>query len=551
MLVPATALVVVSVRMSAAQRRSRAASLRLLGLSRPGLRTVMAVETMLIAVPSALIGVVAYQVLATRLSRIPFTSLGFFSSDARIAGGVVLAITVAVLCAVAAVAVVVGREPEATVRPRLAPTRVHRGGVVLLAVGLVALLLLRWSENYPQTIAALALWVSIGTVSVGLALAGPVIVRAVAERLVQMARRGGTLVGLQVSAGDPGTSARMASVLSVVIVAIGATIPFIAILNGGSGNNAEASLARSSGVTIQASSELVELDAREIASWPGVRRTLPIRFGRGDRQQEEIPILGATCADLQAMIEPPLESCTGEPQWVSVNGDDSGKAYAAASSTLALRGGDTLALPGAANVVVARGLTYDVHGFLAVSPPVYAQLRPATADSLLVNVDSDRVALVLAKLSAAAPSAQVTTGDFAFTDPDQARFPDQVLWVVIGSVLCLGLGMLALTTAALGETVTRRTRIRGLLILGSPRSDVLLAHAGSTFLPVALLGLLASFVSWLTYQGMHGFDDRAVASPWLYPGLGLGAVVVSLVIAAVTAPPLMGELREDEVRATT
>ncbi len=92
----------------------------------------------------------------------------------------------------------------------------------------------------------------------------------------------------------------------------------------------------------------------------------------------------------------------------------------------------------------------------------------------------------------------------------------------------------------------RRRRVRGLLVLGSPRAELLRAHAATTAVPLALLALLSVAGGWLVARVMEFRDDRTAVPSLFY--LQLAGLSLAGILTVVTSPFLLRALSDDELR---
>lgn len=545
--VPAMVLLALGARLSAERRIDRASCLRLLGLSATQVRGVMATEAALIALPAALIGVATFLLLRQTVHRLPGTPWGFFTADTSLPILWLIGVPAVVTLAAVGSAAWLVRDRTGSVRPR-AVHRSPKAWTLLAGTLSVAafLLLARFREVVPWVAPGIALVIALVGLAWGAVLVGPKLLGVLSARLLRLASRASSVVGLRNLVVSAGSTTRLAAVLSVAIVAIGGTLPFLAILDSGSESEIDALVARSEGVLL-----IVELaeppsSLSVVRDWPEVRSAYDI-VSAVSADRREVPGVVATCGQLQAMISEPLRNCSGDIQWLSSSGATISELDLPRSDTLQFGTAAAIAVPDAADVVTAPGLPDSFEGYLVVPERFAGSTTEREAQGALLDVVPTDVTRVMALLDARAPGVSIRSGDFGYADPDQSEYRDEVHALLVGFAICVMIGALALTMSALGEATARRSRLLGLLRLGAPRSEIVRAHLLMSGLPIAFLGLMATLIATVMLGIMRATDDRVDVPLGWYLASGLGSILVGLVVSAITLPPLLAPLRPSEL----
>lgn len=545
---PAGALVVLSARLAAERRIDRATCLRILGLSAGQVRRVMVTETALIAIPAALLGVGAYLLLRRTVNHVPGTTLGFYAADTELPVPLLVAVPVIVVASAVCAGAWFVKDRGGTVRPR-ALRRRPRAWTLVVGTAAVAcfLLLARFREIVPWLAPGLVLVVAVAGAVMGALVAGPKVVTVVANYAAGRASRGGSLVGLRSLQAASGSTTRLTAVMSIAIVVIGAALPFLAILDGGDKTRAQEVLAASDGVTLVIDRSDPPVSPRQLRSWPEVRSALPIVSARGAVRHEEVLAVVGDCSDIQRMTTTPVQGCKGSVQWLSSSGLTLSSQEMPRSSTLELPNEVRIEVPSPDDVVTAVGLPDTLIGYLLVPPRLIHAGEVETHPASLLNVVPSETKVVMARLDGQSPGIAIRAGEFGYLDPDQSEYRGQIQALLLGFTVCVSIGILAIAMSAVGEASSRRSRVVGLMRLGAGRAEVVRAHAFACGFPIAVLGLLASALAASFFGIMRATDDRADVPIVIYLALGLGSVLVAVLVAALSLPPILGPIRPKEL----
>lgn len=545
---PTAALIALAARLSAERRVDRATCLRLLGLSTSQVRSVLALESALIGLPAAATGLLVFTVVRPHIQAIPGTGFDFFSDDAHVPIALLLGVPLAVVTAVVTTAAWYVRDNTTSVNTRARRPRPKRR---LLLVGLVGLcgfwLVARERHVLPGIGPGLAFAAAIAGCAFAAVLMGPAVVSVVGRRLRRISDAAWAIVGSAHLESRSGSTTRLAAVLSIVIVAMGAALPVLAVLNGGDEKRAHEILAKADGVTLQVEESSRSLTPKALSTWPEVRKALPMvqLTGAG---HEKVRGVVAKCADVQHLTAVRIGGCDGSVQWLSASGVPLTAQDLPRSRGLSFPGGPKVAVPLSRDMVSAVGLPDTLVGYLLIPPGEVspAKVRRATIGSI-VNLPASKTKLVMAKIDARVPGTQVAAGEYGYVDPDQSEFADEVRWMMIAFTVCLTIGTFAVALSAIGEAASRRSRVLPLLRLGMPRSDLARYQVLTTALPIALLGVIASLIAFGLFGALRATDDRADVSVVIYGGMAAGSIVVATLVAVLSLPPLLAPLEVTEV----
>lgn len=526
---PGIAFLVIITRLSARRNGPRVRSLRGLGVSATTTRAIQAGETALLVIPGILLGILAYNVVVTVLTRIPDTEFGFFRADAalspiRQAGAAIAVLAMAAVLAGALQPVSWhARKPR---RPRrFRHTTSDTVGITALGLGFGYLATLPVTTSWFGRFAILGMWISCALVACGLAVAGPRLARAVSSWLAARARTAGTLVGLRIVSSATTTTTRLASLACVVIVLLLGSLSFASILNGGTNDEWNNELARHDRVPLVATDITGSVDVN------AVDQTYDGAFARSTTAEigaEKVPILLATCGDLRELTGRPVDNCEdGTPRWANSAGPP---------IKVDELGTTTSPLPERLPVARSGALPEEFTGALVVSPGLLPGLRTTGGSQFYLLPKGNELVETMAALSATGPGIQFGIGDLDRKNPDFHQYPNQLEWIFVGAILSLLLVLLATVATALGETADREARLEPLRLLGAPRPDFIRAHIASTFVPVLTLGWTAAIAGWFACRGLQAVDDRASV-----PTSTVGTVIwatafVALALAVTTLP---------------
>ncbi|MBW9210199.1 hypothetical protein KV100_11075 [Mumia sp. zg.B21] len=542
-LVPAGGMVVLCSRLGSRQRRGRIHALRRLGLGRHAVRIVLATEIGVFALPAVVIGAVAYGIFAGTCDHVPFTTFGFSPGDLRLpfprVGAAMLAVfALSVLAAAAGVRVdELGHATPTTRRGRGG----RRVGYLVLAVGV---LLFASFELLPYGAAkAVSLWVAYGLIAVGLAMSVNGIVVAVSRAAARRVADPGALVGLRVGAAEPGSTARMASVVAALVVCLSASFNLLTVLaNSSQGDSTDDATGHITLTVLDFGGALTLDELREI---PGVTGAVPVVFAKGDR--DDLSTIVSSCAQLEALVGGPVSDCDGSPSWLVTTPASSAGAIHAESSHLRV-GGNAWRLPGHADHLVLP------HGAGALArhlllPPGFVVEQASAIPTFVVRIPVADRSEVLARISSRSPSTGFDFGDNASLDTDSREYSTQISWLLAGAFVSLVLTLLALCIGVLGEAEARRNRLRGLYVLGARTRHLATSHIASVLVPLAVVAIVAGLATTLTSIGMSLVDERAQPSVAFLLSVSVGGLAVAVIATAVTLPSALRAWSPDETTA--
>jgi hypothetical protein len=532
---PGIAFIAIVTRLASRQRQRRARSMRLLGVSRSVTRLIHAGETMLIALPAAVLGALCYELFIHAVTRIPGTPFGYFTSDVDLdlwqyVSVILLLATTAGTSTAFSLRLDRRTVTEVPVRP---PGRLAGVGLVLLVAGMVYLAATPILAPLLGTPAVLGMWAACGAVGAGLALAGPRLVVGAFTGLARQVRAGGTLVGLRLHSSGSATTLKLSSMLGVIIVLMLGTLAFMSILNGGSSANWNKILAGHGQVPVIVN-DFGSLSLREVSKiYPsgGAVQTQTLGKGAGT------PVVFGDCVDLEMLAGAAPEGCTGEPQWIKVVGRKA-PFRVPTEGAVKVPGAGKVAFPSPTAVAEVKGLPEEFNAALLL-PSRLSAPRPNGGTAFYLLVKNTSLNETLARLSAASPLAEFDLGALYRHNPDERQFPNQLQWLTAGAALSLMIGALALIAATLAETRDRGQRMRGLRLLGTPWTHLVRAHFWSAGAPLLLLGWAATLVGWVVARAIRGIDDRAVVSLAAAGWTAASVLVVGLIIVVVTLPDIL------------
>ncbi len=538
MWLPAAAFVFVTSRLCSRQRQRRYRSLRLLGLSTATVRTVHGLESILVVVPASLVGCLAINLALRHLTKVPGTSFGFYPGDASIPAAAQVLTVALVAVSFGCAAALSPTEQPGRSGPMSAFANGPAGviGVAGLVTGLSYLFTLPFTTTVVPSLAAYGMWAACIAVAAGLALAGPRIVGAVGTAAAGRARAAGTLVGIRTATSVAGTTTRLGSLASVVIILLLGSLSFMAILNGGGYGNWSELLARHEVVPVAVSDisgRLTRADMTRIHA----RGFVQVQSAHSDAG--ELNVVYARCSDLRAISGVAPVDCSSEPHWINAASPVAGR-----GGTVPLHNSRRVPLPSADKVTRVGNLPSDLDGALLL-PPSLAATGPTNEGSLYyVLVENDELSRVLALMSSRAPGVQFDLGSLGQSNPDFHRFPKQLEWLTVGALASLAVAALGLLASLLGEAPERAARMRGLRILGARRTELARAHMWSTMLPITVLGWTATGLGWQVCRALRAVDDRATVPTDAVAWSAVGVVVVAAVIASLSLPDTFRATRE-------
>ena len=538
---PVGAFIVVISRLSSRQRARRARSLRLVGMSRRSVLLVHALEAAVICLPAALVGALVYDLMVVRMTAVPGTRIGFFGEPARAGWSISALVAVLVVAAFSTSAATAIRRSLETGSAATAANTSSSGlrrswGLKILVAGLVMLVIAPMVLDLFGGVGFISLWVGCALVALGTGATGSSLVTTAMQRSGAKARRASALVGLRLG-GVESTSVRLASLFSIIVILLLGGLAFMNILNGGSMRSWDQRLDAEPRIPVIVTDLVGDLslpEVRAIAPATGAVESMEIRHDRKD-----IPVLFGTCADLELLTGTASQGCSNRPQWIVPEG--------AASRP---RPTGTLELPEGARVQLPQGSAPAMQMPSQAMPDAFAgalrvprHLAPTVpngdSSTYLLLVKNTNLKKVMAELSAGSPQLQFDLGDLDQHNPDTLRFPTQVRWLTVGSVLALLLGVAAIAAAGIGEAGERSSRMRGLRILGAQRRFILSAHLLSTVTPVVALGWMAVIAAWFVCSAMANVDDRAAIHASAFGWTALGVLAAALFVGFLTYPAVI------------
>ncbi|MFY1693677.1 FtsX-like permease family protein [Plantactinospora sp. WMMB782] len=539
-LVPFGVFLATCARLSASTRDRRIAALRLLGVSARQATLVNAVETGVITLGGALLGLAGFALLAPASEGWRIGRMRWYAADLAVPVPVVVgmvALTVAYAVVIGVLATRPARVDPLTVR-RGAPQR--RPGVwrvLPLLAGLAGAVLAGWSGRHePSQGDALLFLASMLLTGFALPLALPTLGYAVVALL---ARIPGTPVWLELATArlrhTPGVAPRLVAAFIVMIYVAGMGSLSVGLF---ANDDAFGVTNDPSGRRMYQVSGLGPVPVAELRQVPGVQVvdlvSIPVTIS-GERHG----LLVGDCADLTGMFAlDDGESCVDgrtyrlvhrfhfgpplpEPGTEVVAGD--GTRMSAPEQLLNLRMRFDQGMGG--TVLVTRQAA--VAATLDVPPVTHVHL--VTTD----RAAADRASQVLA--------ARVPTRYLAGDLGTRRGFDTELLLtlLVTGVTLTFVLGIGAFAVAAIDRTVERRRDNATLAVVGTGPGTITAGEVGFGTLPLMVgLGLasLATVTNATVLPGLFGIDrdqvfDRIAPTLWLAGG----ALVVGLVLIAVPA----------------
>lgn len=535
-LVPTGGLVLIAAKLGEAERGDRGAVLRMLGAPRSLAGSVAAYECALVAAPAGLLGVLVFRLLSSVELNIPFVQVSDFPGSLQVSWWATALIVVGVVTMHCAIAARVTASGKPSVQPLLEVRTPARWPVYVLGVSLVLLAGLWAVSALPPAVAGVAFFVVVALIATTLAFALPAAIRIAAARAASWFS-GAELYGARVLSSRALPSIRLAALTSVLVVALGIAVPFLMILKGGPSSLDEYTPASpETVVTVPGVGRTLD----QVTNSPGVELTAPLFSANGlDQRQRKtaaVAVLVATCSQARELLEMPLQSCSTEPDsngvWLNT---DLLRGFVQATSLQT--DGPPLDLPSDDALEVDANLPVELSGVLLLQPDVAQRLDVDTASTgLVLRVRTEQVDTLLAQIAALAPWAYPTTGDLEFFDPDQRQYPGTTQVVLLAATTSLILAALMLLTATLGEAAALNRRVRPLIVLGAPRTQLLRLHATTTAVPILFSGTLATAIAYLAGNALHTLDDRAVTPPLTYSALLAGTVLLAATTFLVSTP---------------
>lgn len=541
-IVPAVTLVVLAARMSAVARRRRAASLRMVGASRARVARVLATEAFVLSVPAAVVGIGIHLLLRRSVDHVPLTRTSFYSADAGLPTWALLLVSALVVVLTSTLAARESGAALTSVRPAITEATIRRWPLVVLAIGVIGVIAWPLLAG-TSTLGGLGFWVFVAILGVALASAAATLCRRLGSWAISRVRHGGSQLGHAIVRSQPGSTVYLSGMLAVTILVIGVSSPFTALLNGGDEDRAARVQARAAGVSLVIRNIGGRLSIDEVRRWSGVDQAVLAVQADTDRH-DQITVVAARCPQVAEWSRSDLSGCDGDGGWLTA---DPGQALFAGQGHR-LTGPVSVTLPPKSERIVVPGLSQDLQGALLLSPSRVSDLKvPSGQRGLVLLVNPSSASEVSARLASRIPVASTQSGEFGYSDPDRAQYPDQVAWIRLAALCSLFLAALAFIMATLADALRLRGRLRRLIVMGCPTRELLRAHAASTWVPMAVMTAVAAGSSWLAFQGLRTLDDRAAVSSGLYVLMPAACWAVGAIAVLVTAAPLAKPLSPDEV----
>lgn len=527
-LAPTTGLVVTATRLGTRQKRGRVNALRRLGLSRSHTRFAMALETIWIVTPALVIAVLAHSVGAEAVFTLPFMPADFFPTDLASSWAETTVATSGLLLLAAMSAAFAVNSDATRAAPPTRPNsrRPRHGPKALTTAAATALLLLMTvpflPDGLPKATALLSAIVALSFVAV---TGGDPAVRRVAATLARASRSGGGLVGLRIAQNEPGTTTRACAAFTGLLVTMAAAVSFLTILGAGTDDDAPPDAT----VTVTVNDFFRMLTPTAVATTPGVADSVALReVARG---QDTVFVAWGACETVSELAQA-TTPCPTRSAWMTGPGQP---APASEAVPLTFRS-ETIAAPASDADPWRTGSSASPFAGALFVPNTRGVSAPPTSGTYVITVPDDRLSLVLARLSSLSPAATFDYRGSLSSDPRAGEYDSQIRWLLVGIGAALLVTALALAIGALGETESRRNRLRGLYLLGTRRRDLATCHVASIFVPVVvtlMTGACAALAASLT---VRAFDSRATLS-LTYVATSFAVVIaVAVMVTLVTLP---------------
>ncbi|GAB3983640.1 FtsX-like permease family protein [Plantactinospora veratri] len=540
-LVPFGVFLATCARLSASTRDRRIAALRLLGVSARQATLVNAVETGVVTLGGALLGLAGFAILAPLSEGWRIGRLRWYAADL----GVPVPVMVGMVAATVAYAVAIG--VLATRPARVNPLSVRRDApaarpglwrVLPLLAGLGGAVLAGWSGRHePTQRDALIFAGSMLFTGLALPLALPTLGYAAAALV---ARLPGTPVWLELAAARlrhaPGVAPRLVAAFTVMIYVAGVGSLGIGLFAEDRGLSPTNDPDGRRMYAVRGPGPLPTAELRQV---PGVQIVDLVGVPATVSGKRDFLMLG-DCADFTGMFALAAgESCVDGRTYRLVHESFLGGApLPQPGAEVVTQSGTRIPVP--EQILHAR-MRFDVGmgGPMLITrqAPVAATLDvPPSSSVQLVASDpatADRAAQVLA--------AQVPSGYLGGDLGARRGFDAELLvtLLVVGLTLSFVLGIGAFAAAAIDRTVERRRDNATLAVVGTSPRTITAGEVGFGTLPLMIgLGLasLATITIALVLAGLFDLDETRVLDR-LAPTLWLagGALVVGVVLIAVPA----------------
>ncbi|WP_162243631.1 FtsX-like permease family protein [Aeromicrobium sp. Root344] len=516
---PSALLLWIVTRLSAPSRRKTSIVLHRVGLSRRSTWTIAAMAGGLISVPASVVGCVLFNIVVNRVTAIPGSNFGFFADDVSLPAWkqtiATIAVSLLTVCAFAFASKEMGpRRPRRRWLPMGLRVAVLTTGIALLCA--TSLLVRAVGPNVGFTI-----WAGIGLTGLGFVLVAPAVVRMVSDAWAKRARSAGTLVGSKLmvthrSALDVG------SLLGVCVILYLGSLSFMSILQGGNSDDWNARISRQSHIPFTVNDLADQLTRGRILKTVPTAKLVSLSESKGG-----FPVVYGSCADVEGISSNELVGCTGHPQQIVIGDQPAEKV----PDSLTLGDGTKVSEVGVLRPLHARNVPQEFHGAILVgaehAPPAGAEL----SSTFYVVVRSPQLVASMARIGSVTPLPQFDLGPLDYHNPATTRFPKQLACIGLAASIGLVIGALGVAGLIAAEARRRSRQLRGLRILGSPRSQLLLAHSIATVGAFVCLGLASLMLGALVAWTFTSIDGRAYVSARPYIAivaalLGLSSLVV-------------------------
>lgn len=590
LVVPLLVLVSTATRLSAATRDRRSAALRLVGATGRQVRTLGAVEGLVVGGIGAAAGVALFLLLRAPVASIIPVPSGLFATDVRPPAVAVLAVLVGVpllttgtgvLAVRKAVTSPLGVRRQATTTPASPLRLLPLAAGLLMLVGALADRDAVLGGRWHGTVLLLG---GAALCLIGIAVAGPALAGVGGTLLARFGRGPASQLAGRRLALDPGAAARTVTGTALVVVCVAWLLAFLPLLATSSPNGRgdlaavlqPATVVMGSTVDSDFTPVLPAVDgvagsdavvpARELQLLrPGAVAPADVDIGKDvDYSQFPIQAVVVDCAELSQVLRQPLTDCRPDTVYRLVgpsifdNAEITGGSYDLIDRSTGERTGQQVALPADIPVLAwPDGLVQGIDGFgLAGSLLLPPSMVPASAPDSLLIATNGRDATVEAVRAALGPvrtpfppltaEEAVLVARSATDGYARAALLGLVLVVLVG-----GLSLAVTTADGLRE---RRRAHAALTAMGTPlrvlRRSVLLQNALPLLLSTSLALVVAAAASWLYLRLGASPEVPAPPLPWAgYAAVGGSAVLASLLATAASLPFVRAAARPDALRA--
>lgn len=540
-LTPGFLLLIACARVDTRRRERRLATLSLVGSSRRQLRRVVLVDAVALSVPACLVGLVLSWALVPLLARTPLGQrfpVAELRPDAWWLAAIPVVAGVLVTCATVLATRRISTEPLKTQRSA-ETTRPSALRLVPVMAGVAGFL---GATALASRLSELALGAvelaSLILVFVGLPLAGPVLVRAVAGLTTRReGLPGASLVGARRLQRDPAAGTRAVTGLVLATFMFG----FVSALDLAVPSRG----LPPADVYIEPGGQPAQALIADVARLPGVRAVAPIRYVQANGTR----VLLSTCVGAQQFLG--VIAVQGQCREGAVlRRDGSGEDAAGPAVTVPLEGrtGDTT-WPVSGTFT---GLTEDPMVSTLLALPLDT-LAAQPQNDVRVQTDGSRDAAlsVIAAAARASPLATAGPSDVVLVNKPQAAAVGQVLALVLAAACMFALIGIAIS---LGESLLDRAPVLALLgAVGIGRKGARQMSAIEVGIPLAVLTLPSLVLGFTLAYGGGRLLGGDVQVPWSALMTASGAVTVlagftfAAAVRVTTAIPTSAVLREDAV----